>query len=111
MNNFPCTGCGACCRRIKQAVQNIQSLSLPEKTASGIDFEFPYTWNENGVCNMLTDDNKCSVYEKRPLICNIDKFMEHFNLDKNDFYLENIKACNNLMKEDNMPDEYYIKIQ
>jgi Fe-S-cluster containining protein len=101
MNNFPCTGCGACCRRIKSAVSNFMD--------AGINMEFPYQWDENGVCEMLTEDNKCSVYEDRPLICNIEKFAEVFDIDKQKFFIENIAACNILIKEDNLPEEFLIK--
>jgi Fe-S-cluster containining protein len=100
MNNFPCTSCGACCRRVKYAVQNLKDC--------GFELDFPYTWNEDGVCNMLTEDNKCSVYENRPLICNIEKFAEHFGIDKQQFFDDNIKMCNELITQDNLPKKYLI---
>lgn len=32
----------------------------------------------DGACKHLTKDNKCEIYENRPLICNTDKVYELF---------------------------------
>lgn len=69
---------------------------------------FPYNWDENGVCENLTEDNKCKVYENRPLICNVDKFAEYNKLDKNEFYKVNIRACNYMMDLDDISLEFRI---
>ena len=97
--NFPCTSCGACCRRIGDVV-----TQLRKKT----HFDFPYQWDENGVCEMLNPDNTCAVYDDRPLICNIDKTIKMFDLNKDEAYRGIIKSCNSFMIEDNMPEEYLI---
>ena len=103
MNNFPCTGCGACCRRISQAVlyHNIKDVNNP--------LYFPYSWDSFGVCEMLGEDNKCTVYDKRPLICNIKSYAEYMGHDLNQFMSFNIHYCNKLMDLDNLPLEYRIK--
>jgi len=100
---FPCSGCGACCRRAKQTVEKL-NITDPNN-----EFYFPYKWDETGRCEKLTDDNKCSVYETRPTVCNIDKTILLSGIDKKKFYEINIKACNKAMDEDNMPMEYRIK--
>ena len=51
---FLCDKCGLCCRNIDKVPQ------LKE------------FHNGDGICKFLTN-NKCSIYESRPLICNIDK--------------------------------------
>lgn len=33
---------------------------------------FPYS-HKNGVCEKLTENNHCSIYDNRPIICNIEK--------------------------------------
>lgn len=103
MNTFPCTGCGCCCKRISYFVDKIDLL--PKKYRKKL--KFPYKHN-NGVCEKLMEDNKCAIYENRPLICNIDKFIEEFKLNKEEFYEINIKYCNEFMNEDNIPNNFRI---
>lgn len=50
---FPCLRCGLCCRNLKAA---------PE----GRDLD-----RGDGVCRYL-EDELCSIYEDRPLICNVE---------------------------------------
>lgn len=103
MSLFPCTGCGCCCKRIKQAVSNNKGVKMYDP------LYFPYTWDKNGVCENLTEDNKCKVYDNRPLICNVEKFGEHINADQKEFYKLNIRACNYMMEVDNVPLNFRIK--
>jgi hypothetical protein len=100
---LPCTSCGSCCRRIKNAVSHFYTEDNKDP------LYFPYTWDENGVCENLTEDNKCKVYENRPLLCNIDKFATYFKINKKSFIKENIDACNQLMDIDKVPIEFRIK--
>ena len=102
---FPCSGCGACCRRISKAVENLGVAA----TDINSDLYFPYTWDNNGVCKMLGEDNKCMVYETRPLMCNIDKYMLSRGIDKEYFYSINAMACNIMMGEDKLPIKFRIK--
>ena len=90
---FPCTQCGCCCRRMGEVIK------------LGVDF--PYKIKENGECEML-EDNKCKVYDSRPAICNIDELAEILGAERETFYKENIKCCNQMMDEDNIPQEYRI---
>jgi hypothetical protein len=104
MESFPCTGCGCCCKRVDKVINVLELLNDYEKKL----LKFPYT-HTNGVCDMLTEDNKCSVYDDRPLICNIEKFAETFGFDKKEFYLLNASSCNKFMDEDNIDQEFRIK--
>lgn len=99
---YPCSKCGACCRRINIAVQYYKSHI--EK-----DFQFPYGWNSQGVCENLTGDNKCAVYEERPDICNIDKMVDSLNISKQDFYQQNMEVCNRMIREDNLDLSFLLK--
>ena len=79
---FPCTQCGACCKSIE-----------------GIDFLANY--NENGRCNKLVD-NRCSIYDDRPLLCRIDEAYEQIfspYITKQAFYEQNALACNQLQEK------------
>jgi len=102
MNKFPCTGCGSCCKRIANAVKHYD-IKNPKDP-----MYFPYTWDENGVCENLTQNNQCKVYENRPLLCNVEKFAEYKKLDKIEFYKANIRACNYMMDLDGVSSEFRI---
>lgn len=95
MSEFPCTQCGCCCKRAKQVLDQGSIL-------------FPYGYKEDGSCEMLID-NKCSVYENRPDICNISVMAKRSGLPLTDHKEANIKACNDMMDEDNINIKYRIK--
>ena len=53
-------------------------------------------------CMYLTEDNLCSIYEKRPLVCNVDKGYEAFFskvISKEEFNKLNRKICITLQQE------------
>lgn len=84
---FPCTSCGACCRRVHL---------VPK---------FPEPIKSDGSCIHLKDDNTCAIYDTRPLICNIDKFFDAVLSDKmerKEFYDMNMKVCEQYQKEDGL---------
>ncbi len=77
---FYCSRCGLCCKHIDK----IPQLS-----------EYH---DGDGICRYLVD-NKCSIYESRPDICNVDYvyktfFSEIYSLQE--FYELNYYACNEL---------------
>lgn len=87
---FPCVQCGICCNKIDVAVHSVKVI-IP-------DYIFPYTWGSNGKCEKLID-NMCSVYDNRPLICNIDSMHVFFDIPKDEYYDLNIQSCNQLISE------------
>ncbi len=89
---YPCTRCGCCCKRIGLL---------------GVDF--PYDINADGSCSKLSENNECTVYDERPLVCNIDKFAEVMEIDKEIFYKANIATCNALMDADGIDETFRIK--
>jgi Fe-S-cluster containining protein len=98
--HFPCNGCAKCCRKIAQAVAFAKEAGFPEEVC-----DFPYNWNEQGVCEMLTPGNRCKVYDTRPTLCNVEKmyeYIENYFKEKGhsidyDTYIEyNIHACGKL---------------
>jgi Fe-S-cluster containining protein len=82
---YPCTGCGACCRRVH---------FIPQWPKEFI--------KEDGSCVYLKEDNSCAIYEQRPSICRVDEMMKKFEMEKEEFYSINIEICNNWMEEDGM---------
>jgi len=100
---FPCTGCGACCR----VINRYEELIVRDDPSN--PYYFPFQWDESGKCENL-EGNKCKVYEDRPLICNIEAFLEALGLDKIDFYNVNIKSCHELVDEFGLGEEMKPKI-
>jgi Fe-S-cluster containining protein len=96
MNKFPCTQCGCCCRQMGKIIK--------------MGIEFPYEVDENGVCEMLTEENKCKVYDNRPDICNISKMAYLLSVDEDEFYKENINECNKMMDMTSISSNYRIII-
>jgi Fe-S-cluster containining protein len=55
----------------------------------------------DGVCKHLTDDNRCEIYENRPLICNTDRLYDLFysnKMSREEYDKLNDEACNELMR-------------
>lgn len=100
--SYPCTQCGCCCHRMDQVVENAKYLDD--------EYVFPYKYDETGRCEMLTDDNLCSVYDNRPIVCNVDLMILLMEMDKDRAYRECADACNQMMDEDNIPQEKRIKL-
>lgn len=74
---FECDKCGACCKH----------LDLCPSIYGDLD-------RGDGVCKYLAD-NLCSIYEQRPLKCNIQESYEtHF---KNIYSIEEFYRLNKLM--------------
>ncbi len=78
--SFPCTSCGACCRR------------------AGHVKGFPFLVTQDGACQFLAG-NLCAIYEERPEICRVTE----------DFEL-NAVACNTMIREDGLGPEYLVRI-
>jgi len=80
MSAFPCVGCGACCRLVARA---------PE--TAHLD-------RGDGICRHLTDDNRCSIYDKRPTACRVDAMCPPA-LEMSEWYRRNVDACGRLHLE------------
>lgn len=105
---FPCTGCGQCCRQIGKVL----NANVDETTPIGALIKaFPYKPTEQGDCEMLVD-GKCSVYENRPLLCNVQKMTEVFYSDDPlGHYLDCAYVCNGLIAYANLDPSYMINIE
>ena len=83
VDRFPCNGCGLCCENIG----HINELTSYDRGDS--------------VCKFLKD-KQCSIYNDRPLICQIDGMYEHVfyeHFSKEEYYFENLKACKQMQME------------
>ena len=86
--DFPCTSCGACCRRAY--------------TVPGWPREF---LQESGACVFL-ENNLCSIYESRPDICRIGFSLASSGLTEKEYILKTAQICNKLMEEDGIVDKF-----
>jgi len=107
MTDFPCTSCGQCCRHIKDILSN--SESFPTVVKDLID-RFPYDVNPDGSCSMLNEEGLCSVYENRPIMCNVDLMGELLHQDTTEWYRINADSCNKMINAANLDPKYLVQI-
>lgn len=82
---FKCDRCGLCCRKLKGS-----PLAMLDRG--------------DGVCRYLNDDNLCTIYENRPLICNVDKLYDNKysgRITREAYHLLQEQACKKLKEEAN----------
>jgi len=99
MTAFPCTRCGACCRNIGKLLAT--PVVGPQLEAV---MAFPHAVLADGSCSKLGPDG-CTVYEDRPLLCNIDAMHARYfaELTRTEFHNLNIAACRQLIREQRLP--------
>lgn len=96
---FPCTQCGACCRKAGIAIEHFKKQGI----------SFPYKAKEDGSCEML-ENNLCKVYNERPDICRLNVQAKLLGIKEKKYYRKSIVACNKLMDEQNVPQEFRIRV-
>ena len=59
--------------------------------------------NAEGACKFLDAENKCSIYDHRPAVCNVRWIYEHFfkpvGVSEDEYYAKTQEACNKLKNE------------
>lgn len=79
---FNCEQCGCCCRNIGKVFW-AKSMAL-----------------SNGICKYLNQEtNLCTIYNNRPIFCNVDAFYEKYLKNKmfiDEFYVKNKSECKKL---------------
>lgn len=101
---FPCSGCGQCCRTIGK----ILTLDNIHPLLNALVEQFPYATDQDGVCEKLNSDNTCSVYNERPLLCNVKTVGTLLGVPQDKWFLDNIHACNLLIKQAGLDEKYLI---
>lgn len=110
---FPCTGCGVCCKRAGKAVEAAKAL-IEKGITDGYVKEmaaFPWPYDETGRCSQLRIDNDCAVYPMRPDICNVKKMWEKYQshaISQQDYFTSAAMLCNEMMVEDNVDTNFFI---
>ena len=104
--DYPCTSCGECCRRL----QTILERDYEHPIVREIVERFPYKTKEDGSCEMFTEDGLCSVYEHRPLLCNVKLGGIALGLDLKEWYRINADGCNHMIREAGLGEEYLVSL-
>ena len=105
--DFPCTMCGACCRRARSFLAACKE--------AGIDSGYDYPVNDDGSCGHLIEVTRpdgqpgwgCEIYDTRPNLCRINHLKPE-SVSVEEHALTNMKACNELQELDNMPTLYRV---
>lgn len=96
---FKCVSCGLCCHDLKSRFKDRYD-QLGEDYKFAVD-RFPYEMKD-GPCEKLGEDGKCTVYEDRPLLCDVKSFYnlnkEKINLPRKEFYAILNLSCIDMMK-------------
>lgn len=90
---FYCDQCGECCRHVQKA-EPYRDLDRGD-----------------GVCKYL-QDNKCSIYANRPLICRVDECYERFfkeQYTKEQYYHYNHLSCLKLKLVQGLPINEFVE--
>ena len=91
--DFPCTQCGLCCKNVRNAL----TWDMPDWLKPAVD-AFPKDWVlDDGSCAKMVG-NQCSVYEDRPLLCNLDKAHDELDMpmNKDEWFDLNVRGCHSL---------------
>ncbi len=72
---------------------------------------FPFNWDSSGSCLMLKDD-LCSVYESRPLLCNVKTLASlwapELGCSVQDIYALTADTCNKMIDSAGLNPEFKI---
>ena len=68
---------------------------------------FPFKTDASGACEKLVD-GKCSVYEERPLLCNVKELGEAMRVNQAEWFKANALACNRIIDLLNLDPVYKI---
>ena len=146
MKQFPCTGCGQCCRMVGKSAAAFQVMKTNRHQLEKHEYEMYKTYSdafegshpheknekinsyvqlvakEDGSCVHLGEDNKCTVYDKRPVICRVEE-MYYIQakmqagkkgskpLQKSEYYLQNATACNTMQIAANIGEEFRVRVK
>lgn len=115
---FNCTKCGACCRFVGKAMQDLkkaEALGTKLHPAQTLLLNFPFPLTADGTCEKYDPEIGCTIYEDRPVICRVNKMYHLYQITVNtlteaEFNYENARACNLLMENLNIDESFRIPL-
>tara|TARA_R100000781_G_scaffold6151_3_gene6526 strand:- start:192 stop:524 length:333 start_codon:yes stop_codon:yes gene_type:complete len=106
--DFPCTSCGLCCQNLSE-----MHTTHYEQHSPIVQFlidKFPYKISEEGVCEKFVD-GQCSVYNDRPIVCNVRLGGIIQGLDQQEWYEQVAVGCNIMIKEAGLDEKYLVSME
>lgn len=103
---FPCTGCGACCLMLSDIIKNCDTQANPVIRAAVETF--PYKTGPTGACEKLVN-GFCSVYDTRPLLCNVKQLGKAIGVDELTWFRANASVCNAVIDQLGIDPSYKIQ--
>jgi len=104
MTKFPCTSCGQCCKN----VHRLLGVTYDNPIFNDLIDRFPYKTNKDGSCEMLTDEGLCSVYDKRPLLCNLRLSSLLLGLPDDGWMQMHADECNKMIDEAGLDEKFKV---
>ena len=107
--NFPCTMCGACCRKVGEVVIQAES--------SGVDLGYKFPINDDGSCAhsiaIIDAEGKtaisCEIYQNRPEICRIGYAMPS-SMTSKEYLRVTAMSCNLMQDEYEIEERFRVKL-
>ena len=59
---------------------------------------------------MLTEEGLCSVYESRPLLCNVKLGAQLLRIDELEWYRMNQLGCNSMIREAGLDESFLVSL-
>ena len=100
--DFPCTSCGLCCT----TVGSLLDQKFDDPNVQTLIDAFPFD-TVDGVCEMLKD-GLCSVYDQRPILCNVKLVGIFLGLEQNQWYKAQAATCNKVIEENQLDSSYKV---
>jgi Fe-S-cluster containining protein len=96
MAEFTCTSCGLCCHQVDKIIGSTAPFAWMQQATD----DFPYQAREDGSCEKL-EDNQCTVYDDRPLLCDIGRMAKEPDIPINEetWFNMNYIGCKQLQME------------
>jgi len=104
MSDYPCTSCGLCCKQ----VGNVLKHGSDDPIIQELIDRFPYKPNLDGSCPMLDTQNRCTVYNDRPILCNIKLVATLLKQSVEERYELSKEACNAMIRQAGLDKDYLI---
>lgn len=107
--NFPCTMCGACCRKVGEVVIAAES--------NGIDLGYAFPINDDGSCAhsiaIIDAEGKtavsCEIYQNRPEVCRIGYAMPP-DMTTKQYIRYTAMHCNLFQEEYEIDERFRVKV-
>ena len=75
---------------------------------------FPYKFRDGKVCEKLGKDGRCTIYETRPDVCNVEMMFDKYGskeMTKAEYFKMNSTICNDLIVKHNRGENYLIDLK